>query len=114
MSENKPVYVGPWENAYLCSNCGEYLSSAVTESHWGKPCHNCGATDTYCPNSIQTSRRFVCTKRTGFWFWKKEEGFYEWTGKSGGYKLEAKYTKGRKILNTPTTIAAAGIASGLF
>lgn len=105
-------YKGPWRSAYLCSSCGEYLSNSVTCTHWGKPCHRCGQVGTYCPDSIHTSRRFICTRKRLF---SKDLGYYEWSGRIVGDKgIEEGFIDGRVAMSPTITIAAAGLASGLF
>lgn len=105
------VYKGEWELAYLCKHCGEYLSSNLTQSHWSEPCHRCGAVGKFVPAAIETSRRFVCTKKRLF---RKDEGYYEWSGLSSDGDSIEPLMRGRKVSSTPLRVAAAGIASGLF
>lgn len=60
-----------------------------------------------------TARRFVCTKKNLF---AADVGYYEWAGVSaGGNDLRDHVVMaGRSISSPIVTIAAAGIASGLF
>lgn len=112
MSEQEYIYKGEWEVAYLCQECGEYLSNNIAESHWGKPCHRCAQTGSLCPNAVRTARRFVCTKKRLF---RQDLGYYEWSGKSSkNVALSGKYISNRSVFNPTMTIAAAGFASGLF
>jgi len=109
---DKPIlYIDEWVSALLCKSCGTYLGTHVNR-YWGKPCPSCAAVGTYCPPSIQTSRRFICTKKR--WF-KPDTGYYEWSGKVNGDKpIKPALMTGRVINSTPTLITATGIASGLF
>jgi hypothetical protein len=113
MRTDKIIYIGIWETAHLCAKCGEYLSTSAVLSHWMKPCHRCGSIGALCPEVIKTSRRFVCTRK---YLLKPDEGYYEWSGcTSDNASLSGHpIMVSRKICNPIVTIAAAGIASGLF
>jgi hypothetical protein len=113
------IYEGPWLEAHLCANCGEDLHD-VTERYWHKPCPVCGAVGTYCPPTILTSYRFICTYQPG-WFHRvflkhKEKGYFEWSGKTeDNVALPDKLVAGKRMkIATPAVITATGIASGLF
>lgn len=100
-----------WECAELCANCGEYLSYSIAQTHWGRPCNYCGAVGHVCPDTIKTSRRFITTTKR--WF-RPDLGHWEWSGKKeDGGDVPAEFMKGKSI-SPAVTIAAAGVASGLF
>lgn len=117
MSENK---IGPWIPVSLCNCCGIELGDHVI--FYVKVCPNCAATAVFCLAVKRTAKRWVQDFKPTLWQrcqGQKSAGHWEWSGKGvdgvscvGTTDLIA----GRRIaggMNT-VTIAAAGIASGLF
>lgn len=106
------VEVGPWLKTDLCEQCGYELGDGFCGAR-EYACPGCGAVGApFGPDYISTSKRFITTKKK--WF-GKNEGHWEWSGKSSrGENISGHLMKGRRVLTAPMTIAATGVASGLF
>lgn len=101
--------VGGWQVVFLCKSCGEIISK--DEIYYSdNTCRHCGHPSKYLMEHYQTSRRKVRISGVTSW---------EWSGKcvdspNGGIPSTLMLSMGRKVINPTTTIAAAGLASGLF
>ena len=119
MSEPVIEY-GEWETVDLCKTCGVIVNDRYQIYRNGSPCcSNCGAVSKYVLSTFTTTRRYCYTYKPSWYeFWKKVEGYWEWSGKSlsstGGLSIPSHLMVGRTLSNFTPTIAAAGIASGLF
>jgi hypothetical protein len=111
---------GQWQPVQLCSTCGYELSRFHIFDN--KLCPHCAATATFCLDTLRTAKRWVVDFKPTFWqrcTGKKTLGHWEWSGKAekaADTAALAKFMPGRHVaggMNT-VTIAAAGIASGLF
>ena len=110
-----------WQTVELCKSCGVIV---LDKYGFGSPpcCDNCGAVDKHVLDVYITTRRF-CTTYNPPWYkpWGKEKGYWEWSGKvlddsytGSPSSIPTNFMVGRRLSNTPTVIAAAGVASGLF
>lgn len=112
--------VGEWRPVSLCATCGFELCDQ--EIYYDKVCPGCAATATFCLNVLRTAKRWVPSFKPSFLqrcLGKKELGQWEWSGKAEGSSDCSRVTgliPGRRIAGgmNVVTIAAAGIASGLF
>jgi hypothetical protein len=111
---------GPWQPVELCAACGCELCHE--DIYDRVVCPNCAITATFCLAVLRTAKRWVSTFRPSFWqrcLGKKASGYWEWSGKAENKSdtaALAKFMPGRRMAGgmNVVTIAAAGIASGLF
>lgn len=112
--------VGPWLRVSLCAHCGFELSRQAIFDR--KICPNCAATSKICLSTMTTAKRWVLDFKPSFWQkcrGKRPIGHWEWSGKSDSGPDIHDVTgrvPGRQIASGMNTvsIAAAGVASGLF
>ncbi len=112
--------LGPWLPVSLCKTCGYELDKQAI--YYAKVCPGCAATATFCLDTVLTAKRWVQVLKPTLWQrckGQKPMGYWEWSGKAEGGTDCAVTTglrPGRRIASgmNIVTIAAAGIASGLF
>lgn len=113
---------GEWKKIELCKCCGHIVNYyQIFET---QTCPNCATVGTYLLPTVTTSARKVYTfmpTRLQKLMGKKPEYELEWSGKICKHDdkhvdltQKALSIHGGVIRATPTTIAASGVASGLF
>jgi len=115
MKDDPVIKYGEWHSIELCKSCGIIVHDKY---QLGKVpcCNNCGATSNYVLDVYSTTRRYCYTYIPPWYkFWERKKGYYEWSGKhADGGSVPSGLMSGRRISNQTITIAAAGLASGLF